>query len=39
MDATQSPSDDTLSADDQILVDGVLAGQRRALAKTITLVE
>jgi len=39
MDATQSASDDTLSADDQILVDGVLAGQRRALAKTITLVE
>ena len=39
MDATQSPSEDTLSADDQILVDGVLAGQRRALAKTITLVE
>ena len=39
MDATQSPSEDPLSADDQILIDGVLAGQRRALAKTITLVE
>jgi len=39
MDATYSSTDDTLSADDQILVDGVLAGQRRALAKTITLVE
>ena len=39
MDATQSPSEDTLSADDQLLVDGVLAGQRRALAKTITLIE
>jgi LAO/AO transport system kinase len=33
------PSEDTLSADDQLLVDGVLAGQRRALAKTITLIE
>src|SRR5664279_1996400 len=39
MDATNSPSEDTLSADDQQLVDGVLAGQRRALAKTITLIE
>ena len=39
MDATDSPSEDTLSADDQQLVDGVLAGQRRALAKTITLIE
>ena len=39
MDATYSSTEDTLSADDQILVDGVLAGQRRALAKTITLVE
>ena len=28
-----------LSAADQQLVDGVLAGQRRALAKTITLIE
>ncbi len=33
------PSENTLSADDQLLVDGVLAGQRRALAKTITLIE
>jgi len=39
MDATNRPSEDTLSADDQQLVDGVLAGQRRALAKTITLIE
>lgn len=39
MDATNSPSEDSLSADDQILVDGVLAGQRRSLAKTITLIE
>ena len=29
----------TLSAADQSLVDGVLAGQRRALAKAITLIE
>jgi LAO/AO transport system kinase len=28
-----------LSAADQLLVDGVLAGQRRALAKAITLIE
>ena len=28
-----------LSAADQLLVDGVLAGQRRALAKSITLIE
>ena len=33
-----SPSPE-LSAADQQLVDGVLAGQRRALAKTITLIE
>jgi LAO/AO transport system kinase len=39
MDATYNSTEDTLSADDQILVDGVLAGQRRALAKTITLIE
>ena len=39
MDVTTSPSEDALSADDQQLVDGVLAGQRRALAKTITLIE
>ena len=32
-------SDKTLEAADQSLVDGVLAGQRRALAKTITLLE
>jgi LAO/AO transport system kinase len=30
---------DSLSTADQALVDGVLAGQRRALAKAITLVE
>ena len=29
----------TLSEADQQLVNGVLAGQRRALAKTITLIE
>jgi LAO/AO transport system kinase len=34
-----NPSEDALSADDQQLVDGVLSGQRRALAKTITLIE
>ena len=39
MDAMNCPSENTLSADDQLLVDGVLAGQRRALAKTITLIE
>ena len=38
MDAN-STSADALSAADQQLVDGVLAGQRRALAKTITLIE
>ena len=32
-------SGETLSAADQELVDGVLAGKRRALAKTITLIE
>ncbi|MEI7612507.1 MAG: methylmalonyl Co-A mutase-associated GTPase MeaB [Betaproteobacteria bacterium] len=32
-------SGDALSAADQELVDGVLAGKRRSLAKTITLVE
>ncbi len=32
-------SEDALPAVDQQLVDGVLAGQRRALAKTITLIE
>ena len=32
-------SDGALLAEDQQLVDGVLAGQRRALAKTITLIE
>ena len=38
MDAKLS-SGETLSAVDQELVDGVLAGKRRALAKTITLIE
>lgn len=38
MDA-QNTSEDALLAVDQQLVDGVLAGQRRALAKTITLIE
>ena len=38
MDA-HNTSEDTLLAADQQLVDGVLAGQRRALAKTITLIE
>ena len=38
MDASTT-SGDALSAVDQQLVDGVLAGQRRALAKTITLIE
>lgn len=38
MDA-HNPSEDALPAADQLLVDGVLAGQRRALAKTITLIE
>lgn len=38
MDA-QNTSEDALHAVDQQLVDGVLAGQRRALAKTITLIE
>lgn len=32
-------SGDALSAADQELVDGVLAGKRRSLAKTITLIE
>ena len=32
-------SADALSLVDQQLVDNVLAGQRRALAKTITLIE
>ena len=32
-------AEDALIAADQQLVDGVLAGQRRALAKTITLIE
>ena len=39
MDAKSSNSHGTLSEADQQLVDGVLAGQRRALAKTITLIE
>ncbi len=38
MDA-HNTSEDALLAVDQQLVDGVLAGQRRALAKTITLIE
>ncbi len=38
MDA-HNTSADALPAADQQLVDGVLAGQRRALAKTITLIE
>ena len=38
MDAKTSTAE-TLTAADQQLVDGVLAGQRRALAKTITLIE
>jgi len=38
MDAKLSTGE-VLSAADQALVDGVLAGQRRALAKTITLIE
>ena len=38
MDA-HNTSEDALLAADQQLVDGVLAGQRRALAKTITLIE
>ena len=38
MEASVTPSG-TLDAVDQQLVDGVLAGQRRALAKTITLLE
>jgi len=38
MDAKLSTGE-VLSAADQELVDGVLAGQRRALAKTITLIE
>ena len=39
MDATTTLPQNTLSEADQQLVDGVLAGQRRALAKTITLIE
>ena len=39
MDAKSSNSHGTLSEADRQLVDGVLAGQRRALAKTITLIE
>jgi LAO/AO transport system kinase len=38
MDVSNTP-EGTLSAADQQLVDGVLAKQRRALAKTITLIE
>ena len=38
MEASATP-DNTLDAADQQLVDGVLAKQRRALAKTITLIE
>ena len=38
MEASVTPSG-SLDAVDQQLVDGVLAGQRRALAKTITLIE
>jgi LAO/AO transport system kinase len=34
-----NPTTGSLTAADQHLVDGVLAGRRRALAKTITLVE
>lgn len=39
MDATSTLPSNTISEADQQLVDGVLAGQRRALAKTITLIE
>ena len=39
MDAKLSPPGSALANADQQLVDGVLAGQRRALAKTITLIE
>jgi LAO/AO transport system kinase len=39
MDMTSTPPAAWLTAADQHLVDGVLAGRRRALAKTITLVE
>jgi len=39
MDATTTPPSNALTAEDQHLIDGVLAGQRRALAKTITLIE
>ena len=39
MDTTSPLPSSTLSEADQQLVDGVLAGQRRALAKTITLIE
>ena len=38
MDASTT-TEEALTAIDQQLVDGVLAGQRRALAKTITLIE
>ena len=38
MDASKT-SGDALSAVDRQLVDGVLAHQRRSLAKTITLIE
>lgn len=39
MDETSPLPSSTLSEADQHLVNGVLAGQRRALAKTITLIE
>ncbi len=39
MDDTSPALDAALTAADQQLIDGVLAGQRRALAKTITLIE
>ncbi len=39
MNARENPLSGTLLPDDQTLVAGVLAGQRRALAKAITLIE
>ena len=39
MNARETPLSGTLLPDDQSLVSGVLAGQRRALAKAITLIE
>jgi len=39
MNARENPLSGTLLPEDQTLVEGVLAGQRRALAKAITLIE